>query len=99
MLGSSETSPINFQDKLLLQFIRPHLDHSDIVYDKPNNETFIKHLLLDDDLPLSEVLSIHVCIVVAGSVFQEDNNYYPQVYLCLYEHEYEDEEKKLTKLH
>ena len=40
----------------------------------------------DDDLPLGKILSIPVCIIVAGSVFQEDNNY-PQVYLheCLYE--------------
>ena len=35
----------------------------------------------DDDLPLGEILNISVCIIVAGSVFQEDNNYYPQVYL------------------
>ena len=35
----------------------------------------------NDDLPLGRVLSIPVCIVTVGSVFQEDNNYYPQVYL------------------
>ena len=42
----------------------------------------------DDDL--GEVLSIPVCIIVVGSVFQEDNNYYPQTYLheCQYEYEY-----------
>ena len=32
------------------------------------------------DLPLGKILSIPVCIIVAGSVFQEDNNHYPQVY-------------------
>ena len=32
-----------------------------------------------DDLPLGKILSIPVCIVTVGSVFQEDNNYYPQV--------------------
>ena len=47
----------------------------------------------DDDLPLGKILSIPVCIIVVGSVFQEDNNYYPQIYLheCLYEYEYKDE--------
>ena len=44
----------------------------------------------DDDLPLREILSISVCITAVGSVFQENSNYYPQVYLheCLCEHEY-----------
>ena len=41
----------------------------------------------DDDLPLDKILSIPVCIITVTSVFQEDNNYFPQVYLheCLYE--------------
>ena len=47
-MGSSETSPINFQDKLLLQFmrhlLRPHLEYSDTAYDKKNNETFINKI-------------------------------------------------------
>ena len=33
----------------------------------------------DDDLPLGKILSMSVCIIVFGFVFQEDNNYYPQV--------------------
>ena len=37
----------------------------------------------NDDLPLGKILNIPVCIVTVGSVFQEDNNYYPQV--CLHE--------------
>ena len=43
---------------------------------------------------MGKILSIHVCIVTVGSVFQEHNNYYPQVYLreCLYEYEYKDED-------
>ena len=43
----------------------------------------------DDNLPLDKILSIPVCITTVRSVFQEDNNYYPQVYLheCLYEFE------------
>ena len=48
----------------------------------------------NDDLPLGKILSIPVCIVTVGSVFQEDNSYYPQVYLheCLYEYEYKDKD-------
>ena len=47
----------------------------------------------DDDLPLGKILSIPVCIITVGSVFQENSNYYPQVHLheCLYEHEYKDD--------
>ena len=43
----------------------------------------------DDNLPLGKILNIPVCIIAAVSAFQEDNNYYPQVYLheCLYEYE------------
>ena len=35
----------------------------------------------DNDLPLGKIMSIPVCITIAGSVFQENTNYYPQVYL------------------
>ena len=35
----------------------------------------------DNDLPLGKILSIPVCITIVGSVFQENTNYYPQVYL------------------
>ena len=36
-----------------------------------------------------DLLNIPVCIIIVRSVFQEDNNYYPQVllYECLYKHE------------
>ena len=34
----------------------------------------------NDDLPLSKILNIPVCMITVKSVFQEDNNYYPQVY-------------------
>ena len=46
-----------------------------------------------DDLPLSKILSIPVCIITVRPVFQDNNNYYPQVHLheCLYEHEYKDD--------
>ena len=41
-----------------------------------------------------KILSISLCIVTVGSVFQDNNNYYPQVYLheCLYEYEYKDKD-------
>ena len=45
----------------------------------------------DDRLPLNKVLNIRVCVIIAGSVFEEkDRKFYPQVYLnscCLeYDH-------------
>ena len=33
----------------------------------------------DDDLPLSKILNIPACVIIARSVFQE-NNHYPQVF-------------------
>ena len=47
----------------------------------------------DDDLTLGKILSIPVCIITVGSVFQENNNYYLQIQLheCLFEHEYKDD--------
>ena len=43
----------------------------------------------NDDLLLNKILNIPVCIIIVNSIFQEDNNYYPQVllYECLYEYE------------
>ena len=43
----------------------------------------------NDDLPLTKILNITVCIIIVKNVFQERNNYYPQVllYECLYKHE------------
>ena len=35
----------------------------------------------DDGLPLGKILSNAVCIVIIRSVFQENNNYYPQFFL------------------
>ena len=42
----------------------------------------------NDDSPLNRILNIPVFIIIVNSVFQEDNNYYPQVllYECLYEY-------------
>ena len=41
----------------------------------------------NDNLPLGKILSILSMIMVARSVFQEDNKYYPQFYSheCEYE--------------
>ena len=43
----------------------------------------------NDDLPLSKILNIPVCIIIVKSVFQKDNNYYPQalLYECLHKHQ------------
>ena len=43
----------------------------------------------DDDLPLSKILNIPLCVIIVRSVFQK-NKYYPQVYLpeCFYEFEH-----------
>ena len=42
---------------------------------------------LDNSLPLNKTLKLHNLTIIVRSVFQEDNKYYPQVYLdeCLYE--------------
>ena len=49
----------------------------------------------NDDLNLGKIIHIPVCVIVVKSVFQRDNNYYPQVllYECLYKYE----EKKFFK--
>ena len=41
----------------------------------------------DDNLPLNEILTVHMLTVIVRSVFQKDCKYYPQVFLdeCLYE--------------
>ena len=41
----------------------------------------------DDNLPLDKTLRLHNLTIILRSVFQEDNKYYPQVFLdeCLYE--------------
>ena len=43
----------------------------------------------DDDLPLSKIINIPVCVIIINSVFEEDSKYYPQVLLhdCFYRHE------------
>ena len=40
------------------------------------------------------MLNIPVCVIIVRFVFQENNNYYPQVFLheCFYEYKYEDED-------
>ena len=35
----------------------------------------------DDDLPLGKILNIHVCLIIAKSVFQENDKYYLQIHL------------------
>ena len=40
-----------------------------------------------DDLPLNEILKLHMLTIIIKSVFEEDGKYYPQTFLdeCLYE--------------
>ena len=49
----------------------------------------------DDDLLLGKILNIPACVIIVRSVLQENNNYYPQVFLHAYfyefEYEYEDD--------
>ena len=42
----------------------------------------------DDELPISKILSIPVCVIIVKGVFEEDNKH-PQVLLhkCFYEYE------------
>ena len=49
---------------------------------------FIKiKFISDDNLPLNEILKLHVLTVIVRSAFKEDGKYYSQVFLdeCLYE--------------
>ena len=41
----------------------------------------------DDDLPISKIIT--VCVITIRGVFEENDKYYPQVFLhaCFYEHE------------
>ena len=41
----------------------------------------------DDNLPLNKILRIHNLTIIARSVFQEDNKYYPQDFLGEYLYE------------
>ena len=43
----------------------------------------------NNDLPLSKIINILVCVVIVSSVFKENNKNYPQVLLhdCFYEYE------------
>ena len=43
----------------------------------------------NDDLPSSKIINIPVCVVIASSIFKEDNAYHPQFLLhdCVYEYE------------
>ena len=42
---------------------------------------------LDDDLPLNKIVKPRMLKIIIRSVFEEDDKYYPQVFLdeCLYE--------------
>ena len=44
----------------------------------------------DDDLPISKMVNIPVCVIIIRDVFEEDSKYYLQVLLhdCFYEYEH-----------
>ena len=46
----------------------------------------------NDDIPLSKIINIPVCVVIVSNILKEDGKYYPQVLLrdCFYEYEYEE---------
>ena len=48
-----------------------------------------KRFKTNDDLPLSKITKIPVCVVIVSSIFKEDGKYYPQLLLhdCFYEYE------------
>ena len=48
----------------------------------------------DDNLPLSKILNIPMCVIIVKSVFQENDKYYPQVFLkeCFYEYEHKNQD-------
>ena len=41
----------------------------------------------DDDSPLNKILKLYIITIIVRSVFEEDDKYYPQIFLyeCLYE--------------
>ena len=46
---------------------------------------------LNSNLPKGKLLNIPVFVIIVNSVFQENDQYFPQVHLhdCFYEYEYE----------
>ena len=42
---------------------------------------------LNDNLPLSKIIKLHVLTIIVTSVYEEVGKYYPQIFLdeCLYE--------------
>ena len=43
-----------------------------------------------DDLPVNEIISIPVCVIIVSSIFKEDNEYHPQVLLHDFFYKYEE---------
>ena len=48
---------------------------------------------------MGKILNIPACVITVRSVFQENNKYYPQVFLheCFYEYEYDMESYDSSK--
>ena len=56
------------------------------------SKDFIKiRFKTNDDLPLSKIINIPVCVIIVSSVFKENNKYYPRVLLHERFYEYEED--------
>ena len=55
---------------------------------KYSKDTLKVKLKASDDLPFGEIINVPVCVIVISSIFQENNEYYPQISLddCFYEY-------------
>ena len=54
------------------------------------SEDFMKIIFkTNDDLLLSKIINIPVCVIIVSSIFKEDNEYHSQVFSrdCFYEYE------------
>ena len=54
------------------------------------NKDFMKiSFKTNDDLSLSKIINVYVCVVIVSNVVKENDKYYPQVLLhdCFYEYE------------
>ena len=66
---SSNKLPHNVLLRIYKVFVRSHLDYGDILYDKPNNESFISRL---------ERMQFKACLAITGTIQSASHE-------CLYE--------------
>ena len=48
----------------------------------------------DDNLAYNAKINVSICVIAIGSIFEQNEVYYPQITLhdCFYEHEYYDDD-------